>query len=37
MIANHDISKNQYKDALVKYLTELENHRRKEKRLWINE
>jgi hypothetical protein len=37
MIGNHETSKSLYKDTIIKYLTELEDHRRKERRLWINE
>ena len=37
MIDHHETSKSLYKDTIIKYLTELEDHRRKDKRLWINE
>ena len=37
MIDHHEASKSLYKDSIIKYLTELEEHRRKERRLWLNE
>ena len=37
LIDHHETSKSLYKDTIIKYLTELEDHRRKERRLWINE
>jgi hypothetical protein len=37
MITNHESSKSLYKDTMIKYLTELEDHRRRERRLWLNE
>ena len=37
LIDGHDSAKSLYKDTMIKYLTELEDHRRKERRLWLNE
>lgn len=37
IITNHETSKTLYKDTLVKYLTELEEMRRKDRRMWLNE
>ena len=37
MIDQNEVSKSLYKDSIIKYLTELEEHRRKERRLWLNE
>ena len=37
IITTHESSKTLYKDTLIKYLTELEDHWRKERRLWLNE
>lgn len=37
LITTHESSKSLYKDTMIKYLTELEDHRRKERRLWLND
>lgn len=37
IITSNESSKGLYKDTMIKYLTELEDHRRKERRLWLNE
>lgn len=37
MVTNNENAKSLYKDTMIKYLTELEDHRRKERRLWLNE
>jgi hypothetical protein len=37
LIDGHDREKSLFKDTIVRYMTELEEHRRREKRLWLNE
>ncbi len=37
VIESHDCQKNIYKETLIKYLIDLEDKTRKEKRIWLNE
>jgi len=37
MVTNQESSKGLYKDTIIKYSTELEDYKRRERRLWLNE